>query len=241
MAIEAVRGCGYRKVNGLYLMGEGIQMACDRLPFELVVCPTCGNGVKFSRGFSWLNWYEYAGEHKDCTEGFPPICPICFPAIYTPLLAEDEKVYGLLWCGDSFYTPESFIEEALRLGISRRIPAVPKKFKLGETWVLFAHIKACGTREELQDDETTKTVGVPGVFYATRPTRFEKLVWESDMSDELVKTLEKQGITPVPIPDGDPDHDPEVATKVSKEDRAQSESLSKIAALRRNLNSSRGQ
>lgn len=234
MAIEELRSCGYRKVNGLYLMGEGTQMVCDRLPYELVICPTCGNGVKFSRGFSWLEWNEYAGMHVQDVCACPPMCPACYPDT-------QPQPYGLLWIGDQFYTPESFIEEALRLGISRRIPAVPRKFKLGETWVLFAHIKACGTQEELQDDLTTKTVGIPGVFYATRPTRIDKLVWESDMSDELTKALEKQGITPVAIPDGDPDHDPEVATKVSKEGRAEAESLSKIAALRRNLSSSRGQ
>ena len=36
MAIEAPRGCGYRKVGGLYMCGGGIPIHCDRLPYELV-------------------------------------------------------------------------------------------------------------------------------------------------------------------------------------------------------------
>jgi hypothetical protein len=50
---------------------------------------------------------------------------------------------GLLWIGAAFYpTPEAFMEEAQRMGVSRRISAVPRDFKVGETWVALAHPKA---------------------------------------------------------------------------------------------------
>ena len=201
MAVEKMRGCGYRKVGGLYLCGEGISMSCDRLPYELKVCPVCGNGIKFSRGFQWINWMKYAGPHYgECSD--TELCPICYPdAEYQP--------YGLLWVGESYYTPESFIQEAIQMGVSRRIAAVPRKLKLGETWVLFAHMTACGTRKVFEEGSTVPhEEKVPGVFYAFRPTRIEKLIWESEAKPEYLEDLQKNNITPVIIPDGDPDHDP---------------------------------
>ena len=50
---------------------------------------------------------------------------------------------GLIWVGEKFYpTPQDFCAEAEKMGISRRIPAVPNDFVLGETWVWLAHRKA---------------------------------------------------------------------------------------------------
>jgi len=207
MAIEKIRGCGYRKVGGLYLVSSGHGMSCDRLPYELSVCPVCGAGVKFSRGFQWIDWYEYAGEHENCS--CSPLCPICHPALHTPLLGSgDKREYGLLGIGEQFYTPDSFIAEAINMGASRRIAAIPRKLKLGITWILCAQVSACGGREEQQGDGTMKTIGIPGVFYVFHPTRIEKLIWESDAKPELLESLKKSGITPIIIPDGDPDHDP---------------------------------
>lgn len=54
MAIEARRGCGYRKVGGIYLVGGGIGVPCDRLPYPLTVCPCCSQGVKQGRGWTWV-------------------------------------------------------------------------------------------------------------------------------------------------------------------------------------------
>lgn len=53
MAIEAKRGCGFRKVGGTYLVSEGEGMPCDRLPIKLDVCPVCSHGFKRSRGWTW--------------------------------------------------------------------------------------------------------------------------------------------------------------------------------------------
>lgn len=229
MAIEKMRGCGYRKVGGLYLVGSGHGMSCDRLPYELNVCPVCGEGVKFGRGFQWLDWLKYAGGHVYSHESgecvCPPICPICFPE-FPP------QPFGLLWVGEQYYTPQSFIEEAINMGVSKRIAAIPRKLKLGETWVLFASKSACGTREEQQEDNSMKTVGIPGVFYAFRPTHIEKLIWETDAKPELLKSLEKSGITPIIIPDGDLDHDPKTPLMPDDDTRKEREREEIFAGMR---------
>jgi len=63
MAVEAIRGCGFRRVNGLYLCGEFIGSSCDRMPFPLTTCPVCGQGIKVGRGFTQVNPYRLWGPH----------------------------------------------------------------------------------------------------------------------------------------------------------------------------------
>jgi len=221
MAVESKRGCGFRKVGGLYLCGGGASMNCDRLPYELETCPVCGSGIKFTRAWTWLNWEVYAGSHTMCRCNV--VCPICHP--------EAKQPYGLLWVGEASYTPETFITEALTMGVSRRIPAVPRKLKLGETWVLFAHIKACGERK----DEDGKAESIPGVFYAFKPTSLELLIWESEAKPEYLEDLEKRGITPIIIPNGDEDHNPDIKTKMTADDRESVARTNTIAALRQKV------
>ena len=247
MAVEKMRGCGYRKVGGLYLCGGGYSLSCDRLPYELEICPVCGSGVKFSRAWTWLDWLKYAGEHGiDIVEYSDRVinpvgstckcpqkdtlnpCPICYPPRY-------EQPYGLLWVGESNYTPENFVKEALTMGVSKRIPSVPKNLKLGETWILFAHIKACGERIEDRDDGAYKLVGVPGVFYALRPTSLELLVWESDAKPEYIEDLARRNITAIIIPDNDEDHHPDTKTKMTEDDRSAVATSNTIAMLRNSL------
>lgn len=197
MAIEAPRGCGFRKVGGLYLVGaDTLKLPCDRLPFELKRCHVCGGGIKFTRGFTWIDWFKYADVHVDCRDQF--YCAVCNPLA-------TKQPYGLLWVGERFYTPTEFVKEAVQMGVSRRIAAFPKNLKLNHTWVLFAHISACGTR---MNEESGKQEGVPGVFYGFKPVRVEKLIWERDATEDTLRRLEEAGITPVVIPDGDKDHDP---------------------------------
>ena len=234
MAVEQMRGCGYRKVGGLYLCGGGQGMDCDRLPYELEICPVCGAGVKFTRGWTWLDWEKYAGGHSggellaasDCKCAV--VCPVCSPRI-------QPQPYGLLWVGEANYTPLSFIQEALTMGVSRRIAAVPKNLKLGETWVLFAHKHV--VRKIVPDEETGEPVDihVPGVFYAFRPQSLELLVWQSEAKPEYLEDLAKRNITPIIIPDGDEDHHPDTKTKISADDRAAIYSAHTIMALRNKI------
>lgn len=235
MAIEPMRGCGYRVVGGLYLCGGGLEMHCDRLPYELEICPVCGAGVKFTRGWTWLDWGKYAGPHgttlRECS--CPPQCPICQSAYQ-----HHPQPYGLLWVGEQFYTLQSFINEALTMGVSRRIAAVPRNLKLGETWVLFAHKKVIGVAEltpgstDLRPENFQYTEFKSGVFYAFRPQSLELLIWESEANTGYLIELAERGITPIIIPDGDEDHDPNTKTKISADDREEVSREHTIAALR---------
>lgn len=226
MAIEPRRGCGFRKINGLYLVGGGIAKPCDRLPLTLCLCPTCGAGIKQTRGWTWIDVSRLIegphvssveGELRECscelrsrTIGIRILCTFChFP--------KRMGRAGLLWIGEKFYaTPADFVAEGMNLGFSRRIKSIPRGFKAGETWVLLAHPKAVHTTEldmeadEQQDFPLTgapqKVVYKPGVFYVWLPQRIEKILPESARGSEEVTDLEKRGITPVFVPTDDPDH-----------------------------------
>lgn len=201
MAIEAIRGCGYRKVGGLYLCGSSIIITtCDRLPYNLPeACPTCGAGIKPHRGFQWMNPLRFFGVHIDCED--KPICPMCRPP---------NDLSGLMWVGNRFYSPQSFIAEAINQGFSKRIAHIPRGLIIGKTIVYLAHRKAgtTTTEEETLLGKVKQNQSCPAIFYVFRPTRIEKLIWKSEATTDTILDLEKQGITPIIIPDGDKDHDP---------------------------------
>jgi len=196
MAVEPRRGCGYRKVGGIYLCADSLGEPCCKLPILLTVCPTCNAGIKQTRGWQWIDpqpWLEGA-----CSNNERPVgsCPAAEPE------ALGERV-GLLWIGERFYkTPAAFAAEAKRMGISRRIQAVPRGFKLGEHYVFLAHPRV---KESIDKDGVINWIG--GVFRIFRPTRIEKIITASDSKDEAeMKKLADTGITPIIVPDSDPDH-----------------------------------
>lgn len=211
MAVEPRRGCGFRKINGLYFVGGGRPLYCDRLPIPLEICPVCKHGIKQTRGFTWVHVEELVGGlHPDCKDDFP--CPLCM----TP---DTLGLAGLLWIGEKFYkTPADFDREAAALGVSRRISAIPRGFKVGETWILFAHPKTVETFVDVVDEQGKqcefpltafgkRIVYKPGIFRVWKPERIEKILPESKRvaHGELAELAEK-GITPVFVPDNDPDH-----------------------------------
>lgn len=203
MAVEAKRGCGYRKVGGLYLCGSGITVNCDRLPYPIEYCPVCGSGIKFTRAFTWIDWQKFAGEHKDCKDK-QLMCYLCVPNIHP-------QPYGLLWVGEAYYTPEHFIGEAIEMGVSKKIPFIPRELVLDKTIVLLAHKKAFYQAENPNDPER-KPAEYPGIFYVFKPTTIEMPIWKSELNDETRRELNKRGILPIPIPDGDIDHSDEKTT-----------------------------
>jgi len=218
MAIEKIRGCGYRKVGGMYLVGTGIAVPCDMLPLEVTPCHACGYEIPFSRTFMWINKkyierkaeqhhiirVEAEGNGMRYTCKCSQTCPLCFPTTSNNL-----KKYGWMWVHSRQYSPESFIKEAKEVGVSKRIAKIPKGLVLGETWVLLAHRKIPFSQEFNPEGLRTKEPEYkPAIFYAFRPTRIEKLVWKSKATNRTLKKLEKQGITPIIIPDGDKDHAP---------------------------------
>ena len=214
MAQEEMRGCGYRHVGGLYLCGEYISVPCDRLPHPLDVCPVCGGGIKVSRGFTKINPLRLFGVHQPCEDKWPG-CFVCEP--------KDEPAF-IMGVGERYYkTPADFITEGARLGISKRIPFIPKELELGKTIVYLAHPKACqvthpavlqkamaivsgGEQDQPRLLESEKPEYKMGIFSAFIPHRVEKLIWEKDATVEELESLQKRGITPVVIKDGDTDH-----------------------------------
>lgn len=219
VSVEARRGCGFRKIGGLYFVGGGPGVVCDRLPIPLEICPTCGHGIKQTRGFTWIELEPLVGGlHPDCKDDFP--CPLC-------MRPDSLGRCGLLWIGERFYkTPLDFDREAAELGISRRISALPRGFVVGETWIVFAHPKAIATDltchicggpvhiskfggEHLECDRGCNMQAPlfrPGIFKVWRPQRIEKILPESARGSDEAVELEEKGITPVFVPDDDPDH-----------------------------------
>lgn len=200
MAVEQKRGCGYRKVGGLYLVGEGIAVACDRLNYNLEVCPTCNQGIKFSMGFTWIDGFHFFGKHMEnyCIE----TDPICTP--------QENAKYGLMWVGRKFYTPQEFIEEAKRMDVCKRIARVPKGLKIGD-FVLLAH-KEAGTK--LVNGET---IPFPAIFYGFHVRKIEKIITESQSKDEkIMNELKEKNINPVIVPNDDKDHKGTVYDKEEK-------------------------
>jgi hypothetical protein len=226
MAIEARRGCGFRKVGGLYMVCGGAALVCDRLPFPVGACPCCGAGIKYARGWTWFQPFKiFGGDHAfDGACECPGACPACYPSFHFG----DEGRAGLIWVGEKFYSPEEFLTESRDLGVSRRVSAIPRGFKVGETWVFVAHIKGNPPKDALSD-------GTPGIFSAFRPTRIERIVKQSELDifnkwskrtvDDVVEGAEDitereaeicdrlqrdvdRGFSLVPVPDNDPDHNP---------------------------------
>jgi hypothetical protein len=109
-----------------------------------------------------------------------------------PLADAKVERAGLLWIGEKFYpTPGAWEKEAREMGISRRIKAIPRGFKIGETWIALAHIKA--------------TNYTPGIFRLFRPTAIEYVVKGTETETEL-EDMEKRGISLVKV-----EHAPEQA------------------------------
>ena len=219
MAVEKVRGCGYRKVGGLYLIGGIMNAPCDRLPITLTVCETCGAGIKVGKGFTKINPFKLWGNHPmetvtpisglvtvdkgdnaelrmQCHD--PESCYVCYPT---------DGVGFIMRCGEKFYTMDSFMNEARAMGVSKRIPFIPRELKVGETPIFLVHKKAGWKYEDVPDGKNgQKRMVVPcdGIFSAFIPMRIEQLVWEKDIKgkkgQQLIKDLEKRGITPVVIP-----------------------------------------
>lgn len=211
MSVEPRRGCGFRKVGGLYLVAPDGGRPCCRLPVPLTVCETCGHGIKPTRGFTWIDPGKLLGALRtderplDIGHVYAPdgcfFCPLADPAERMGRRA------GLLWIGEKFYaTPRDFNDEAAELGISRRISRLPRGFKIGETWVLLAHRSAIPKQRDVEDRErdARKPAGA-GVFRVFRPTAVEMIVTDETPQAELDK-LRERGITPVIVPADDEDH-----------------------------------
>jgi hypothetical protein len=210
--IDEVRGCGWRKPGGLYLIASGAGRSCGKLPFDLTICPTCGGGIHRARGWTWIDTNELfrgvecklSGETLAFSEtrtfSLPGDCGSC-------PLHEGVGRAGLLWIGSGFYKDAlAFDKEAARLGISRRIPAIPRGFVVGETWVALAHAKGDIAFGKGVDKKTPMgkdyfDPGVPAIFKLFKPERVEYIT-RGDETDAELAALVKRGVTPVHVERG---------------------------------------
>lgn len=185
---EAARGCGYRKPSangvGIYLVGPDTQQPCGRLPIPLTHCSCCGAGIKPSRGWTWIRPRELFGvPEKQC----PPQrvnnkftkapCGSCALGTGMP-----EGQHGLLWVGEAFYPrPEDFTREAARMGLSRKLGALPRGFELGVTRVYLAHRRAVWNVETQQY--------TAGVFSSFVPVGIDLVVADDEHPPERAVQL----------------------------------------------------
>jgi len=185
--IDKERGCGFRKPGALYLRAGGLMSACGRLPMDLEVCACCGNGYKPTRGWTWVN-PKLMFKNKECN--IPTPCFAC------PLNRSGmPERAGLLWIGGAYYEkPEDWVAECREQGVSRRVHALPKGLKVGETLVLAAH-----RRHHKGEDGKW----VAAVFHCFTPTAVEYVVKGNETESQL-QAMAKRGITPVKVVrDGD--------------------------------------
>lgn len=193
------RGCGWRKPGGTYLVSGGLGEPCGKLPLALERCPTCSHGIKFTRGWTWIDGDALLSA-KDCKTNNDS-CLSCPGLTPNPKL----KKAGLLWIGEQFYkTPGDWIREAHSQGISRRISAVPNDFVVGETWVFVAHLKAIAEVCTMPDTRKCDICKgscwhyTPAVFQIFCPQAIEYVVKDDDTEEELRRKVER-GITLVRI------------------------------------------
>lgn len=218
---ESRRGCGYRKPAaggvGIYLVGPATGSPCGRMPFPLTHCPTCNAGIKPSRGWNWITPRELFGEpwsydgevsaadfalKSGCKQAGSVICQKC------PLGgAIPEGRHGLIWIGEAHYPkPEDFLLETVCMGLSRKIGALPKGFKLGETIVYLAHRKAIRIDAPSASEQaklgTTSTLTAtepppefrPGIFATFKPSGVDLVIAdENAVPEKAEKLAEKIG------------------------------------------------
>lgn len=195
---------------------DGQGRDCQRMPIPLTICPTCSQGIKPSRGWSWIESQPIldANPCRKVIQAEPLAVAALGPnpgrllvCLDCPMGSQMGRV-GLLWVGSKYYqAPEDFLREAAKMGISRRIPAIPHGFQLGEHWVWLAHRETIPAVHEdfcasKNPDETKEcdceADPTAGVFQVFKPSRIEYVVKSDDDEDKLGR-LVKNDVTLVKI------------------------------------------
>jgi len=112
--VEGRRGCGYRKVGGLYLISDGPVGTCGRLPILDKICDHCDrNYLDFTRNMMWIGSKVIKALAQECPT--PSYCESCG---VQSVIDDVKGRHVLLWVGAMFYpTPGHFIAEAQRTGV----------------------------------------------------------------------------------------------------------------------------
>lgn len=220
---EAARGCGHRKPAkdgvGVYLVGPSEMAPCGRLPYELHACPTCGGGVKPARGWSWIEptkLFVFKASDLSLSGCMGRRAPSVATRLRDPLICElcplglgmPEGRHGLIWIGEGHYaTPAEYMTEARRMGVSRKIKAVPKDFELGKTIVYLAHRH---TPLKEMDLETGEPKLGPAIFTVFKPTGIDLVIAdENKVPEKAEKLAEKYGARVVKVIPKMPEQPPE--------------------------------
>lgn len=188
------RGCGWRKPGGLYLVSHGPARDCGRLPIPCGTCPCCGRGIKPSRAWTWVDGDEILRASPECPLRGEPTCETCPVHRY---VTDGIGKVGLIWVGERHYpTVGHFNREAEKMGISRRLSAVPKGLEIGKTHVFLAHRKGIlkGGNAKMGEEILFE----PGIFTIFKPERIEAIV-TGEESDDEIDALLKRGLTPVKV------------------------------------------
>lgn len=203
-ANEIERGCGHRKIGGVYAIGGKPTAPCGGLPVFLRPCKTCGQTINFARNFQWIP-RKFIHDNRNPEAPIPeesPFCTICRDTVFDARCEPTDRV-GVIWIGEQFYkTPEVFMAEAQQNGICRRLSSIPRGLVPGKTLVFFAHQKVgadrcecCGIvdgesgAERITRQNACKVCGgkgelpVAGLFSAFIPEKFEMVV-DAEMAEE---------------------------------------------------------
>lgn len=250
-AVEAKRGCGYRKAGGIYVVSGGIGEPCERLPIPIETCDHCKRpAIEFTRSIQWVGVSYALAKARACdfNPGHCTRCVICQPVLMERE-ADPKDEFAVMWVGESHYaTPMDWTREANQMGVSRRMNAIPKEMVVGKSWVVVAHNRAIETKcdtcdgrgrtgkagkdaDECGTCEGKGKVGKPGIFHAFRPRGYELVVTPSMAKQEWVKELQKkhgEALKLVEVPEDDPDHAPD-ETKKSDRKKAMEKHARRIA------------
>jgi len=193
---EVARGCGWRKVGGLYLRDDGTSVPCARLPIPCETCPCCGRGMKPARGWTWVDGDEVLRASPECPDRGKAHCEACAVHNY---VRHGVGQCGLIWIGETHYpTTGHFNRESDRVGISRRLSAIPKDFKVGETIVMLAHRKAIINKGEVPEYVGVDLEYSAGIFRIFKPDRVEVVV-SGNESDDVIEGYLRRGLKPVKV------------------------------------------
>lgn len=94
------------------------------------------------------------------------------------------------------------------MGLSKRVPHIPRGFDKENAFILFAHPQAVRETIKNSGDLFERDTYKPGIFLAVSGAKveFEVLLYESEATPDVVQHCEKRGIKVVLVPDGDVDH-----------------------------------
>jgi hypothetical protein len=196
-SVETRRGCGFRKEGGLYFVSSSAMDPCGNLPIQLVVCPLCHAGIKFSRGFTWLD-LDLLVRDKILHEALKCMNPYCNSC---PANGSWGRKVGLIWIGEMYYpTPSRYINEVVQMGFSRRIKQVPKNFKLGEDVIALGHRKTIWKNGFPGCEKGEHGKFYPGIFLIFKPERIEYIIHQDGSDDpKKLQRLADRGIKLVKV------------------------------------------